>query len=60
MFEDRKELFDTYWNSMWFFDYGMKGGTLDYSSNDIQSLHRLVYMAIDGMEDALTMPGKDS
>jgi hypothetical protein len=61
MKKTRKEYFDNMWHENWFCEpYGLRGGTLSFSSDNIQSLFRLSYMAIDGMEDALTMPIRNS
>lgn len=55
-----KEKFDSEWHNKWFTHWEtLKYGIMDYSSNDIQSMYKLTYMALDGMEDVLTMP-KDS
>lgn len=56
----RKEKFERFWDSRWFTSSGdLKNGTLAYSSWSVQSLFILSYMAIDGMEDALTLPEKE-
>jgi hypothetical protein len=53
----KKQTFDNRWHSYWFASNGaMRKGGMYRSSNDIQSMHRLMYMAIDYMEDVLTMP----
>jgi len=56
----RKDLFDNWWDAKWFDASGLIEGTSKYSSSDIQSMHVLMYLAIDGMEDALTMPEDSS
>lgn len=57
---NRKKLFDSLWHSNWFTETGyMVDGTIAYSSNDIQSLHVLAFMAIGGMEEFLTIPEKE-
>jgi len=57
---NRKKLFDSLWHSNWFTKTGcIVNGTIAYSSNDIQSLHVLAFMAIGGMEECLTIPEKE-
>ena len=56
----RKEKFDRFWDSKWFTSNGdLKNGTLAYSSWSIRSLFILSYMAINSMEDALTLPERE-
>jgi len=48
----RKDLFDIRWY------YNTIEGTLKYSSNNIQSMYQLMYLAIDCMKEALTYNSK--
>jgi len=55
----RAQYFEQKWHERWFDALGfMKTNMIDRSSNDVQSMHSLVYAVIEDLEDALTIPKK--